>query len=82
MHIHRSLGGRIGKKIILKIKIEFLRKKKSIFLHGEKENFEEYSPNLASTELSFPTLINYSANRCQTYPQTTVLVFINNFISI
>jgi hypothetical protein len=45
----------------------------TFFLHGEKENFEEYSLNLASAELSFPTLINYSASRCRTYPQTTVL---------
>jgi hypothetical protein len=37
------------------------------FLQGEKENFEEYSPNLAYAELSFPTLINYSAGRCRTY---------------
>jgi hypothetical protein len=27
-----------------------------IFLHGKKENFEEYSLNLAYAELSFPTL--------------------------
>jgi hypothetical protein len=35
--------------------------------HGEKESFEEYSLNLASTELSFPILINYLAGKCQTY---------------
>jgi hypothetical protein len=45
---------------------------KICFLHGEKENFEEYSLNLASDELSFPSLINYSTGKCQTYPQTTI----------
>jgi hypothetical protein len=40
-----SPGGRISKKIILKKLIEFLGKKNFnfFFLHGEKENFEEYS---------------------------------------
>jgi hypothetical protein len=31
----------------------------NFFLHSKKENFEEYSLNLASAKLSFPTLINY-----------------------
>jgi hypothetical protein len=42
-------------------------------LHGEKENFVEYSLNLVSAELSFPILINYLVGKCQTYPRTTVM---------
>jgi hypothetical protein len=48
-------------------------KNKKRILYGEKENFEEYSLNLESAELSFPTLINYSAGKCRTYPQTMVV---------
>jgi hypothetical protein len=32
-------------------------------LHGKKENFLGYYPNLAFVELTFPILINYSAGR-------------------
>jgi hypothetical protein len=45
---------------------------KKVFLHGEKENFEEYSLFLESAELSFAILINYSARKWRTYPRTTV----------
>jgi hypothetical protein len=45
---------------------------KKSFLHGEKENFEEYSLYLESTEFSFATLINYSTSKCRTYPRSTV----------
>jgi hypothetical protein len=38
------------------------------FLHGEKENFEEYSLYLEYAEFSFATLINYLTNKCRTYP--------------
>jgi hypothetical protein len=37
---------------------------KKSFLHGEKENFEEYSLYLESAELNFATLINYSIGKC------------------
>jgi hypothetical protein len=43
------------------------------FLYGKKENFEEYSLNLAFAKLSFPTLINYSVGRCRTCPRPTVV---------
>jgi hypothetical protein len=33
-------------------------------LHGERENFEEYSPNLAFVEFTFPILINYLVGKC------------------
>jgi hypothetical protein len=52
--------GKVGKKIILKVKTEILKKlffQKKVFLHGEKENFEEYSLFLESAELSFAILI-------------------------
>jgi hypothetical protein len=62
--------GRIGKNKILKIKSTFFQKR---FLHGEKENFDEYFLNLASAELNFPILIDYLANKCQTCPRTLVL---------
>jgi hypothetical protein len=42
------------------------------FLHGEKENFEEYSLFLESAELSFSILINYLARKWRTCPRTTV----------
>jgi hypothetical protein len=42
------------------------------FLHGEKENFEEYSLYLESTEFSFATLINYLTSKCRTCPRSTV----------
>jgi hypothetical protein len=45
---------------------------KKVFLHGEKENFEEYSLFLESAELSFAILINYLARKWRTYPRTTV----------
>jgi hypothetical protein len=67
--------GRVGKKIILKIKTEVLRKlffQKKVFLHGEKENFEEYSLFLESAELSFAILINYSAEKNRSCPRATV----------
>jgi hypothetical protein len=44
-----------------------------IFLHGEKENFEEYSLFLESAEFTFPILINYSARKCRACPCTTIL---------
>ena len=50
----------------------FEKKEFSFFLHGEKENFEEYSLNLAFAKLSFPTVINYSAGKCRTCPWTMV----------
>jgi hypothetical protein len=56
------IQGRVGKKIILKIKIKFLRKttfQKKLKLHGEKENFEEYSLNLEYAKLPFPILNHY-----------------------
>jgi hypothetical protein len=65
----------VGKKIILKIKTEILRKlffQKKVFLHGKKEKFEEYSLFLESAELSFAILINYSAEKNQTCPRATV----------
>jgi hypothetical protein len=37
-------------------------------LHGEKEDFEEYSLNLEYAELSFPILNNYLAERPQPCP--------------
>jgi hypothetical protein len=42
-------------------------------LHGEKENFEEYSLFLESAELSFAILSNYLARKWRTCPQTTVV---------
>jgi hypothetical protein len=45
---------------------------KKSFFHGKKENFEEYFLNLASAELSFPILINYLIDRCQTCSWTTI----------
>jgi hypothetical protein len=45
---------------------------KKVFLHGEKENFEEYSLFLESTQLSFAILINYLARKWRTCPRTTV----------
>jgi hypothetical protein len=42
------------------------------FLHGEKENFEEYSLFLESAELTFAILINYSAEKNRTCPHATV----------
>jgi hypothetical protein len=61
----------VGKKIILKIKTEIFRKlffQEKVFLHGEKENFEEYSLFWESAELSFAILINYSAKKNQPCP--------------
>jgi hypothetical protein len=46
---------------------------KKVFLHGEKENFEEYSLFLESAELSFAILINHSASPGTTSPPTTVV---------
>jgi hypothetical protein len=46
---------------------------KKVFLHGEKENFEEYSLFLESAELTFAILINYSAEKNQTYPRAMVI---------
>jgi hypothetical protein len=43
-----------------------------VFLHGEKENFEEYSLFLEFAELSFAILINYSARKWRTCPRTMV----------
>jgi hypothetical protein len=67
--------GRVGKKIILKIKTEILRKFffQFFFLHGEKENFEEYSLFLEFAKLTFAILINYSAEKNRTCPRATVL---------
>jgi hypothetical protein len=48
---------------------------KEVFLHGEKENFEEYSLFWESAELSFAILINYSARKWRTCPRTTVFGF-------
>jgi hypothetical protein len=48
---------------------------KKVFLHGEKENFEEYSLFLESAELSFAILIYYSARKWRTCPRTTVYKF-------
>jgi hypothetical protein len=45
-----------------------------IFLHGEKENFEEYSLFLESAEFTFPILIIYSARKCQIYPRSMVII--------
>ena len=50
------------KIIILKIKTKILRKllfQGKVFLHGEIENFEEYSLILEFAELIFPILNNY-----------------------
>jgi ribosomal protein RSM22 (predicted rRNA methylase) len=44
-------------------------------LHGEKENFKEYSLNLKYAELSFPILNNYSAEMCQPCPHATICLF-------
>jgi hypothetical protein len=43
-------------------------------LHGEKEEFEEYSLFLEYAELSFAILINYSTEKNRTCPRATVLV--------
>jgi hypothetical protein len=51
-------------------------------LHGEKENFEEYSLFLESAELSFAILINYSARKWRTCPRTTVYSVLNVFENI
>jgi hypothetical protein len=56
LFMYCSPGPGSALKKFLKIKTKFLRKNFQFFLHGEKENFEEYSLNLASAELSFPTL--------------------------
>jgi hypothetical protein len=45
---------------------------KKVFLHGEKENFEEYSLILEFAELSFPILNNYSIEMCRPCPRATV----------
>jgi hypothetical protein len=45
---------------------------KKVFLHGEKENFEEYSLILEFAELSFPILNNYLAEMCRPCPRATV----------
>jgi hypothetical protein len=37
---------------------------KKSFLHGEKENFEEYSVYLEYAKLSSTILINYSIGKC------------------
>jgi hypothetical protein len=42
-------------------------------LHGEKEDFEEYSINLKYAKLNFPILDNYSAEKHQPYLQATIL---------
>jgi hypothetical protein len=47
---------------------------KKVFLHGEKENFEEYSLFLESAELTFAILINYLAEKNRTYPRATVSI--------
>jgi hypothetical protein len=57
-------------KIRILGKNSFSKKKK---LYGEKENFEEYSLDLESTEFSFATLINYSTGKCRTCPRSTVV---------
>jgi hypothetical protein len=48
-------------------------------LHGEKENFEEYSLFLEYAELSFAILINYLAEKNRPCPPATVcnIHFIN-----
>jgi hypothetical protein len=49
--VYRSPGAGSAKKKILKIKTEILWKlffQKKVFLHGEKEDFEEYSLFLES----------------------------------
>jgi hypothetical protein len=59
----------------MKIKTEILRKllfQKKVFLHGEKENFEEYSLILEFAELSFPILNNYLAKMRRPCPRATV----------
>jgi hypothetical protein len=52
------------KKILKKISIlrELVFSKK-MYLHGEKEDFEEYSPNLAFVELTSPILVDYLASK-------------------
>jgi hypothetical protein len=45
---------------------------KKVFLHGEKENFEEYSLIWEFAELSFPSLNNYSAEMRRPCPRATV----------
>jgi hypothetical protein len=65
----------VGQKKVLKIKTEILRKfffQFFFFLHGEKENFEEYSLILEYAELSFPILNNYLAEKRQPCPRATV----------
>jgi hypothetical protein len=76
MCIHTVVRRQGRQKIILKIKTKILRKlffQKKVFLHGEKENFEEYSLFLESAELTFAILINYSAEKNQTYPRAMVI---------
>jgi hypothetical protein len=50
----------------------FEKKIFKFFYNDGKEHFEKYSLNLAYAELSFSTLINYSAGMYQTYLRTTV----------
>jgi hypothetical protein len=47
---------------------EIIFSKKS-FLHGEKEDFEEYSLFLESAEFNFDILINYLAEENRPYPK-------------
>ena len=48
---------------------------KLFFLHGKKENFEEYSLFLESAKFTFLILINYSAWKCQTCSWTTIYIY-------
>jgi hypothetical protein len=44
----------------------------NFFLHGEKENYIEYSLNLEYAKLNFPILNNYLAEKCRLCPRATV----------
>jgi hypothetical protein len=76
--------GRVGKKIILKIKTKILRKlffQKKVFLHGEKENFEVYYLILEYAELSFLFKNNYPTEKRRPCPQAIVCAIKNMFFS-
>ena len=75
-------GGKVGKKIILKIKNQNFKEiiVSKFFLHGEKDNFEEYSLILEFAKLNFPILNNYLAVMCRPYPRAIVLSIFYNRI--
>jgi hypothetical protein len=49
-----------------------------LFLHGEKDKFEEYFLYLESAEFSYATLINYSTGKYRTCPWSMICCFSSN----